>query len=90
MGSVGEEQVRVNGHEDSNRGSSPQRQSSRKTIVVVGLGMVGIAFIEKLLKFDAKRREYDVIVIGEVRRIALTPHCGIKSSPLYRRQSQAD
>jgi len=39
--------------------------AKRKRVVVVGLGMVGIAFIEKLMKLDAKRREYDVIVIGE-------------------------
>ncbi|KAI9789515.1 MAG: hypothetical protein M1833_002302 [Piccolia ochrophora] len=42
----------------------------RKKIVVVGLGMVGIAFIEKLLKLDAKRREYNVVVIGEEAHVA--------------------
>ncbi|KAF2684246.1 nitrite reductase [Lentithecium fluviatile CBS 122367] len=42
----------------------------RKRVVVVGLGMVGIAFIEKLLKYDAKRREYDVVVIGEEPHLA--------------------
>ena len=41
------------------------KDSKRKRVVVVGLGMVGIAFIEKLLKYDVKRREYDVIVKGE-------------------------
>lgn len=42
----------------------------RKRIVVVGLGMVGVAFIEKLMKLDVKRREYDVIVIGEEAHLA--------------------
>ncbi|KAI3333869.1 nitrite reductase [Ustulina deusta] len=37
----------------------------RTRLVVVGLGMVGIAFIEKVLKLDARAREYDIIVIGE-------------------------
>jgi nitrite reductase (NAD(P)H) len=39
--------------------------SLRKRVVVVGLGMVGIAFIEKLMKYDAKTREYDITVLGE-------------------------
>lgn len=43
---------------------------SRKNIVVVGLGMVGIAFIEKLLKLDARAREYDITVIGEEKHLA--------------------
>ncbi|OAL23482.1 hypothetical protein AYO22_06532 [Fonsecaea multimorphosa] len=42
----------------------------RKKVVVVGLGMVGIAFVEKLLKLDAKRKEYDVVVIGEEPHLA--------------------
>ncbi|OTB14620.1 hypothetical protein K445DRAFT_319031 [Daldinia sp. EC12] len=42
----------------------------RKTLVVVGLGMVGIAFIEKVLKLDARTREYDIIVIGEEPHLA--------------------
>ena len=46
------------------------KDSKRKKVVVVGLGMVGIAFIEKLLKYDVKRREYDVIVIGEEPHLA--------------------
>ncbi|RMZ77819.1 hypothetical protein DV737_g4144, partial [Chaetothyriales sp. CBS 132003] len=45
---------------------SPQR----KKVVVVGLGMVGIAFIEKLLKLDSKRRQYDIVVIGEEPHLA--------------------
>ncbi|GAB7337008.1 hypothetical protein MBLNU457_g2423t1 [Dothideomycetes sp. NU457] len=43
---------------------------NRTRVVVVGLGMVGIAFIEKLMKYDVKRREYDVIVIGEEAHLA--------------------
>ncbi|KAM0355973.1 hypothetical protein ACHAPU_000363 [Fusarium lateritium] len=39
--------------------------TSQKRVVVVGLGMVGIAFIEKLLKYDAKAKEYAVTVVGE-------------------------
>ncbi|TQV97530.1 nitrite reductase [Cordyceps javanica] len=37
----------------------------RKRLVVVGLGMVGISFIEKILKYDTKEREYDITVLGE-------------------------
>ncbi|KAF2233635.1 nitrite reductase [Viridothelium virens] len=46
------------------------KNTQRKRIVVVGLGMVGIAFIEKLMKLDVKRREYDIIVIGEEPHLA--------------------
>ncbi|KAF2157750.1 nitrite reductase [Myriangium duriaei CBS 260.36] len=46
------------------------KDSTRKRVVVVGLGMVGIAFIEKLMKLDAKRREYDIIIIGEEPHVA--------------------
>ncbi|XXG96120.1 Nitrite reductase [NAD(P)H] [Hypoxylon texense] len=42
----------------------------RTKLVVVGLGMVGIAFIEKLLKLDARSREYDIVVIGEEPHLA--------------------
>ncbi|KAF1926988.1 nitrite reductase [Didymella exigua CBS 183.55] len=45
-------------------------QWARKKVVVVGLGMVGIAFIEKLMKYDVKRREYDIVVIGEEPHLA--------------------
>jgi nitrite reductase (NAD(P)H) len=44
--------------------------TGRKRVVVVGLGMVGIGFIEKLMKYDVKRREYDIIVIGEEPHLA--------------------
>lgn len=46
------------------------RTPGRKRLVVVGLGMVGVAFIEKVLKLDVKRREYDIIVIGEEPHLA--------------------
>ncbi|KAL1969380.1 hypothetical protein VTN77DRAFT_9573 [Rasamsonia byssochlamydoides] len=42
----------------------------RKKVVVVGLGMVAIAFIEKLIKHDAERRKYDIVVIGEEPHLA--------------------
>lgn len=42
----------------------------RKKIVVVGLGMVGISFIEKLIKLDARAREYDIVVLGEEPHLA--------------------
>ncbi|KAF2668672.1 nitrite reductase [Microthyrium microscopicum] len=45
-------------------------ESGRKRVVIVGLGMVGIAFIEKLIKLDAKRQEYEVIVIGDEPHLA--------------------
>ncbi|KAF1814019.1 nitrite reductase NiiA [Eremomyces bilateralis CBS 781.70] len=62
----------------------PLESESRKRVVVVGLGMVGIAFMlvfnyavtsntrrsEKLLKLDAKRRVYDVVAIGEEPHLA--------------------
>lgn len=44
--------------------------SKRKRVVVVGLGMVGIIFVEKLMKLDVKRREYDIVVIGEEPHLA--------------------
>ncbi|PKX94084.1 nitrite reductase niiA [Aspergillus novofumigatus IBT 16806] len=48
-------------HNDPNR---------RQKIVVVGLGMVAISFIEKIVKQDAERRKYDIVVIGEEPHIA--------------------
>ncbi|MCJ1431471.1 hypothetical protein MMC27_000824 [Xylographa pallens] len=65
------ERVPVNGHDPEEDGEQyPKPPSQRKKIVVVGLGMVGIAFIEKLLKMDSKRREYDIVVIGEESHLA--------------------
>ena len=62
--------VPVNGHDAEEGEEETRPRAQRKKIVVVGLGMVGIAFIEKLLKMDAKRREYDVVVIGEEPHLA--------------------
>ncbi|KAB5593146.1 Nitrite reductase (NAD(P)H) large subunit [Ceratobasidium theobromae] len=50
----------------------------RKTIVVVGLGMVGIAFIEKMLALDEEKR-YRIVTCGEeihlaYNRVALTEY----------------
>ncbi|KAG4029790.1 hypothetical protein MFRU_014g00890 [Monilinia fructicola] len=56
----------------------------RKRVVVVGLGMVGIAFIEKLMKLDAKTREYDIVVIGEESHLAYN-RVGLTSFFQHRR-----
>lgn len=45
-------------------------KTKRRRIVVAGLGMVGMAFVEKLLKLDAKRQEYHVTIIGEETHLA--------------------
>lgn len=44
----------------------------KKRAVVVGFGMVGIAFVEKLLKYDLEsgRDEWEVAVFGEEPHIA--------------------
>ncbi len=61
----------VNGHDSEEESAQyPLPREKRKKVVVVGLGMVGIAFIEKLIKMDAKRKEYDVVVIGEEPHLA--------------------
>ncbi|EXF74795.1 nitrite reductase [Colletotrichum fioriniae PJ7] len=44
--------------------------AERKRLVVVGLGMVGIAFIEKMLKLDARANEYSITVLGEEPHLA--------------------
>ncbi|KAJ5832094.1 hypothetical protein N7474_000405 [Penicillium riverlandense] len=44
-------------------------ESSRQRIVVVGLGMVAISFIEKVIKHDT-RRQYDIVVVGEEPHVA--------------------
>ena len=63
--------VPVNGHDPEEESPQyPRTQQQRQKIVVVGLGMVGVAFIEKLIKMDSKRREYDLIVIGEEPHLA--------------------
>lgn len=59
--------------QEADTGTSPAEQrprSGKKRVVVAGLGMVGIAFIEKLLKYDEKRGEYEVVVIGEEAHLA--------------------
>ena len=71
MGSIGEDRLRSTDDNDGASYSSTSTASfQRKKIIVVGLGMVGIAFIEKLLKFDAKRQEYEIVVIGEEPHLA--------------------
>ena len=43
---------------------------NKKKIVVVGLGMVGVSFIEKLISKDKRRKEYQIIVFGEEKYVA--------------------
>ncbi|CZR53474.1 probable NAD(P)H-nitrite reductase [Phialocephala subalpina] len=50
--------------------TSSNGTSERKRVVVVGLGMVGIIFVEKLMKLDVKRREYEIVIIGEEPHLA--------------------
>lgn len=59
--------------ETNNTGvTSPDPPRTRKRAVVVGLGMVGIAFIEKLLKYDLQggRNEWEIVAFGEERHVA--------------------
>ncbi|EPS36296.1 hypothetical protein H072_10186 [Dactylellina haptotyla CBS 200.50] len=42
----------------------------KKKIVIVGLGMVAVGFIEKLIKLDARRQEYEIVVLGEEPHVA--------------------
>ncbi|KAG5990021.1 Nitrite reductase [NAD(P)H] [Claviceps pusilla] len=42
----------------------------KKRVVVVGLGMVGIAFIEKLLRYDIHEHQYSITVLGEESHVA--------------------
>ncbi|KAF0467328.1 nitrite reductase NADPH small subunit [Gigaspora margarita] len=44
-------------------------QHSKSTVVVVGLGMVGLYFIEKLLQFDV-RKQYNIETFCEESRVA--------------------
>jgi nitrite reductase (NAD(P)H) len=68
----GSQELEKTSTERTNAGEnmSEPKTNGRKKLVVVGLGIVGIAFIEKIMKLDAKRREYDVIVIGEEPHLA--------------------
>ena len=58
------------GEKEMANGEDKVPREKRKRIVVAGLGMVGMAFVEKLLKMDKKRSEYHVIVIGEEPHLA--------------------
>jgi nitrite reductase (NAD(P)H) len=49
---------------------SDESVPKRKKVVVIGLGMVGVAFVEKLIKRDKKRGEYEVAVLGEEKHVA--------------------
>ncbi|KAI9739141.1 MAG: hypothetical protein M1834_007354 [Cirrosporium novae-zelandiae] len=66
---TGAESINDN-HPKLNGEVCPKSPEERKRVVVVGLGMVGIVFIEKLMKLDAKCREYNIIVIGEESHLA--------------------
>ena len=46
------------------------RGGKRKKVVVVGLGMVGVAFVEKLITKDKKRHEYEIVILGEEKHVA--------------------
>ncbi|TVY85036.1 Nitrite reductase [NAD(P)H] [Lachnellula suecica] len=61
----------IEGGPDGVNGSEKEGPTgAKKRIVIVGLGMVGISFIEKIMKLDARRREYDIVVIGEEAHLA--------------------
>jgi NAD(P)H-nitrite reductase large subunit len=49
--------------------ASPEALNKKK-IVVVGLGMVGVSFVEKLISKDKKQKEYRIIVFGEEKYVA--------------------
>ncbi|KAG7826677.1 hypothetical protein KL920_005279 [Ogataea angusta] len=53
--------------------------ASKKKLVIVGLGMVGLSFLEKLLLNDSKLDEYSIVVYGEepylaYNRVGLTEY----------------
>ena len=52
------------------RAHSPVSPQNRTKVVVVGLGMVGIGFIEKLLDRDSIQKQYSIIVLGEEKHVA--------------------
>jgi nitrite reductase (NAD(P)H) len=54
---------------DGSASPSFQPTTKRQKIVIVGLGMVAISFIEKVIKQDTAGR-YDIVVIGEEAHIA--------------------
>ena len=50
---------------------SADESGGKKTrVVVVGLGMVGIAFAEQLISKDKKRKEYQIVLLGEEKYVA--------------------
>ncbi|KAJ5091570.1 hypothetical protein NUU61_006440 [Penicillium alfredii] len=51
------------------RSENVSHAAPRQKIVVVGLGMVAISFIEKVIKQDTERK-YDIVVIGEESHVA--------------------
>ncbi|KAI9783805.1 MAG: hypothetical protein M1839_003141 [Geoglossum umbratile] len=87
-GANGVNEVNGAGKVDVANGVSGSKASEkpiqRKKIVVVGLGMVAISFIEKLTKLDAKRQEYDIVVIGEEPHLAYN-RVGLTSYFQHRR-----
>jgi nitrite reductase (NAD(P)H) len=50
--------------------ATDETAEKRKKIVVVGLGMVGVAFVEKLIAKDKKRNEFEIVVLGEEKHVA--------------------
>ncbi|OJJ49898.1 hypothetical protein ASPZODRAFT_109754 [Penicilliopsis zonata CBS 506.65] len=46
-----------------------QAAAQREKIVIVGLGMVAISFIEKVIKLDSEKR-FEIVVIGEEPHVA--------------------
>jgi len=50
--------------------ASPTIADDRKHVVIVGLGMVAISFIEKLLKADPDHTLFSITVIGEEPHVA--------------------
>ncbi|KAF3226699.1 hypothetical protein TWF191_004523 [Orbilia oligospora] len=70
--SNGDMDVNENGHSngDAENGVNGTNGIPKKKIVIVGLGMVAVGFIEKLIKLDARRQEYTIVVIGEEPHVA--------------------
>ncbi|KAK6346641.1 hypothetical protein TWF696_006761 [Orbilia brochopaga] len=66
--SASSDDTQANGTGTDTRPPSPSAR--KKKVVVVGLGMVAVGFIEKLIKLDARRGEYEVVVIGEEPHVA--------------------
>ncbi|KAK5707014.1 hypothetical protein LTS12_028228, partial [Elasticomyces elasticus] len=51
-------------------GSRSHSANRRQKIIVVGLGMVAISFIEKVIRQDSEQRRFDILVIGEEPHVA--------------------